>query len=117
MVKNLIIHTFRVHRMDAVCRHDQGVFCSDCRDSGPSIWMHTGDDKAQHSRRSGFLQKLRKPGFKRFQIEMAMTVDQAATIAGALMWPFLVTLYEIHKNHPNRLTTRSMIRINKPRRS
>ena len=79
--------------------------------------MHPGDDKAQHSSRTGFLQKLRKPGLERFQIEMTMTVDQADTIARALMRPFLVALYEIHKNHPNRLTTRSMIRINKPRRS
>ena len=48
---------------------------------------------------------------------MAMTVDQAPTIARMFKWPFLITLYEIHKNHPNRLTTRSMIRIKKPRRS
>ena len=82
--------------------------------------MHSWDDKAQHSCRTGFLQKLRQPGVEWFQIEMTMTVDQAATIATiakSLIWPFLVTLYEIHKNHPNRLTTRSMIRINKPRRS
>ena len=79
--------------------------------------MHPGDDKVQHSCRTGFLQKLRKPGLERLQIEMAMTVDQAATIARVPIWPFIITLYEIHKNHPNRLTTRSMIRINTPRRS
>jgi hypothetical protein len=67
--------------MDAVCRHDPEVFCSDCGDSRPPIGMHPGDDKAQHSCRTGFLQKMRKPGLERFQIEMTMTVDQAATIA------------------------------------
>lgn len=59
LVKNVIIRATRMHRMDAVCRYNPGVFSSNNRNSGPAIGMHSGDDKALYSCSYSFLQNVR----------------------------------------------------------
>ena len=90
-----------MHRMNAICRNDPRILCRNRHDPPPAIGVYTGNDKAAHTGSSSFPHNVRQQGVERFQVEVAMAVDQA----------------DRHKNQPNRLTTRSMILIKKPRRS